>query len=1081
MQNVTPYKEDGTELSDEEIPEEGITFEMDIPEGFDPENQDIEIYHRNKDGVWEKMQVVSIDVEANKVVVRKVRSFSPFALVVKRLDEQIAFVARPASEKKEDEETSFSLSDSETFGAGTGPFTVTFKPNGGTFESTFKSADWKLKADGTTKNLPGRNHITREGHTLMGWDTNQNKIGQPKYAPGEAYTFYDDEILYAIWDVRITYDPNGGTFDGTPMQSTPVDGDNVKLSKNIYKKNKYEFIGWNTNPNAYEAMYADEQNITAPKQDITLYAQWAKSPLKISFEANAEGVTGTMPTYNVTWGNSQKLAPNAFIHGEKTFVNWNTKDDGTGDSYEDEATIPAETFKEDTILYAQWSKTIFKVTFNINTGDNGSMPEQTIDTASETSLTLNENKFTKTDYTFNGWNTQADGSGVSYTDKQSIPATDFDKNLVLYAQWRKNEVTVKFDPNTGDGGETMEDQTIDTTSETSLTLNENKFTKTGYTFDSWNTAGNGSGTTYADKASIPASELTKDITLYAQWATAILFDGNGATSGSMPPQEFAIDPPEDITLNANKFVKTNYEFKSWNTLKEPSKENPGTSYPDKGTYSTAAGGVTLYAQWEQSAYAVSYDPNGGGGTMEDDNVPIGQSVKLKDSDFTPKPGQIFAGWNTKEDGSGDPYEVGESYQPTKDITMYAQWADIVKVNYHPDVDDSTYKTVEIPANTDTKVKLPTDEELNFPTPSGKTFAYWLDKSTGKQYKKNDVLNLTSDIDLYAVYADSVTLTYNANGGTVTVNVRNSSTGTVSKQKKETYTDTNVPKNLDYTLATKEQLALTRKGYDFKGWGQSEADKSPDYTDGGTYVFNNDTEIFAIWEKHTFDGSVKVVGDVSGDTYAAYVGETLTAVAYDDFWKEFNYKWVRDDGKVLLDSENPPEGTPEGYDYSQYLVQEDDFGHNIYCVVTAVGDDSGTEKRSNVKTVEVQQDEVKRIVNNGQTEIDYVYGLTKDMKYTINSTDVSKAVTVSLDAYGRFPVTRAGTYRFYKDGVLQATVYVENWWTIGYATEGSGTVRLLLDNTQLTSATRFNTELSPYIEYYPISSIIPRCPATPAGS
>ena len=97
VQNVTPYKEDGTELSDEEIPEEGIDFEMDIPEGFDPENQDIEIYHRNKDGVWEKMQIVDIDLENNKIIVRKVRSFSPFALTVKRLDDQIAIVAKTAA------------------------------------------------------------------------------------------------------------------------------------------------------------------------------------------------------------------------------------------------------------------------------------------------------------------------------------------------------------------------------------------------------------------------------------------------------------------------------------------------------------------------------------------------------------------------------------------------------------------------------------------------------------------------------------------------------------------------------------------------------------------------------------------------------------------------------------------------------------------------------------------------------------------------------------------------------------------------------------------------------------------------
>ena len=53
-------------------------------------------------------------------------------------------------------------------------------------------------------------------------------------------------------------------------------------------------------------------------------------------------------------------------------------------------------------------------------------------------LTLNANTFTRTGYTFIGWNTEADGSGTSYTDEQQFTPWDITSDLTLYAQWKKN-------------------------------------------------------------------------------------------------------------------------------------------------------------------------------------------------------------------------------------------------------------------------------------------------------------------------------------------------------------------------------------------------------------------------------------------------------------------------------------------------------------------------------------------------------------------------------------------------------------------------------------------------------------------
>ncbi len=77
------------------------------------------------------------------------------------------------------------------------------------------------------------------------------------------------------------------------------------------------------------------------------------------------------------------------------------------------------------------------------------------------------------------------------------------------------ELTVTFDAN---GSEeypvegTMEPQTVLEKIDTEL--NENAFTREGYKFKGWNTEADGSGTPYADKATV---KLTEDTTLYAQW------------------------------------------------------------------------------------------------------------------------------------------------------------------------------------------------------------------------------------------------------------------------------------------------------------------------------------------------------------------------------------------------------------------------------------------------------------------------------------------------------------------------------------------------------------------------------------
>lgn len=75
-------------------------------------------------------------------------------------------------------------------------------------------------------------------------------------------------------------------------------------------------------------------------------------------------------------------------------------------------------------------------------------------------------------------------------------------------------------------------------------------------------------------------------------------------------------------------------------------------------------------------YSVTYDANGGTGTMTDASSPYasGATVTVKSNSFTAPAGKVFNGWNTKANGSGTPYAAGATFSISAPTKLYAQWA-----------------------------------------------------------------------------------------------------------------------------------------------------------------------------------------------------------------------------------------------------------------------------------------------------------------------------------------------------------------------------------------------------------------------
>ena len=330
-------------------------------------------------------------------------------------------------------------------------------------------------------------------------------------------------------------------------------------------------------------------------------------------------------------------------------------------------------------------------------------------TANEGSeITLTENTFTKTGYTFTEWTTKTDGSGDKYADEDKIKLT---ANTTLYAQWTANNYTVTFDAN---GGSDNAPENISATYDKEFELPKNTFTKIGYNFAGWNTKTDGSGTNYAANAKVKnlTAENGATVTLYAQWVERgthnIAYELNGGIHCGTQKEQFK--ETDEVTLGTAE--KTGYTFGGWYEAEDFS----GTAVTSwKAGEKTED--VTLYAKWNANTYTVKFDANGGTGTMESQTFTYGTPQALNGNKFI-RTGYEFAGWATSADGEvayndKQDYSIG-----TEDVTLYAQWT-VTKYNINYKLDGGT--------NAAGNPKIYTIEDsitLEAPTKDGFKFLGW---------------------------------------------------------------------------------------------------------------------------------------------------------------------------------------------------------------------------------------------------------------------------------------------------------------------------------------------------------------------
>ena len=708
-------------------------------------------------------------------------------------------------------------------------------------------------------------------------------------------------------DITVSYNANGGT--GTMSSHTAVYGQSFAVKNCTFTRSGYKFVGWTSNSNGTADGYGWSSADGTPwsgtwtwvdgtygisNNQLTLYAMWeavASPDVEYTITYNANGGTGAPAnqtktkdknitlstvqptranvngtsytvTYNYNSGTGSPASATATSYTQYTFKNWNTTSNGSGTPYNSGATYSANA---DITLYAQWNSTTVRGVVVLPTP-------------------------TRNGYTFGGWYsdssliTKVGDAGAIYTPTRAV---------TLYAKWTENPATsftVAYNANGGTGAPNPQTKTkgvaltLSTTKPTrsnsttsyTVTYNHNytgssnatatATTTTSYTFNNWNTAANGGGTSYSSGGRYTTDA---DVTLYAQWTET-------KSGGS-------------VTLRTP--TRSGYTFGGWY-----SNSSCTIKVGDAGASYTPTGNITLYAKWTQTpmSYTVSYDANGGTGAPQNQTKTHGTALTLSSTKptrnnsttsytvtynhnytgssnttatATTTTSYTFNNWNTSANGNGTSYASGARYTTNADLKLYAQW-----------------NTSSSGGN----VTLP------LPTRNGYTFGGWYGNSglTTKVGNAEDSYTPTENVTLYAKWIKSYTITYNANGGNSNsvpasqakdenINITLSST----KPTRNNSTSNGYTITYNYNGGSGTPSSITGQrttSYTFKNWNTSSNGSGTSYNSGATYSANANATLYAQWNSTTVNVPVELPTPArSGYTFDGwYSNSTLTTKAGD---------------------------------------------------------------------------------------------------------------------------------------------------------------------------------------------------------
>lgn len=637
----------------------------------------------------------------------------------------------------------------------------------------------------------------KDGFTFEGWNTKGGTLPE---------TFLEDGTYTAVYEEI----PAGQTTYTVKHLKQNVDGEGYTEEESDREIKNGE-VGSLTLASAktYEGFtsVAFEQAVIADGGATTVEIKYNRIPVSLTVNLNGGLIEFAIPDGKLTCLYGGTVYVETPIKFDAEFEGW-YKDAAFTNTFNVDAPLI-----KDADIYARYKYT---VTFESN---GGALLDSVVVKDGES---FSAPVPVKTDASFAGWYSDAEFTAPFAADTVT-------KNTVLYARWG---YTVTFNANTPSDGTvsgTMEVQNI--AAGVSQHLNEAAFICEGYIFNGWNTAEDGSGTTYADKESISVSE---NIVLYAQWIKAqagffpVTFNMNGGNAIDVQQVEdggCATEPSNPTKANAS--------FEGWYA---------DAAFTSPFSFATPITQVTtIYARWQ---YTVTFNTNGG---SEVSAAIVKDGETLSEPSAPSKTGTAFDAWYLSVSAAE---AVTFPMTVNADTTLYARYNCTLTFNTNG---GSSIDPVTVTEGG--SVTLPAAEK------AGVTFAGWyVDSGFTTPFTASTIAVNTT---VYARY--KCTITFDANGGS----------GTMTAQ--EFYTDS--------TGGTLSTCAFTRDGYTFLGWGTSNAsDADVTWNDGAAVSFTANTTLYAVWAfKFTF-----VTVDNSDLTVDVLKGEVIRLTAKSGYT---DYKWT----------------------------------------------------------------------------------------------------------------------------------------------------------------------------------------------
>ncbi|MGN1187569.1 MAG: InlB B-repeat-containing protein, partial [Lachnospiraceae bacterium] len=635
-------------------------------------------------------------------------------------------------------------------------------------------------------------------------------------------------VYFAIDQMKVIYDGNGAT--GGSTSGVNIDyGLNLTVASNGFSKTNFHFLNWNTKSDGSGTSYSPGATIrmspSSHGQEYRLYAIWERDTYTQTinyyrYEYN-NGTWSWVKDKTVTYTAGAGLTFNAASKaGAETISGY----------YYDHIDTGSWTVTGAATANAYFMPNTYRVSYNGNGATGGSMADTTGCTYSVPFI-LRGNGFSKTYYTFNGWNTRADGTGTSYSDSaQAVNLTTVkDGTAVLYAQWKDTTApTVSVSAENTGGNWVLYTNVTITASDNGDGLSPANTYR--YCLCQNSTAPEGAWNTYTNKAAFSiGAGLTGTYYLYVAPVTdkagnissntyhkygPYLFDNSAPADSiqsvygwyeSATEVDFGIHDDHsgirsivirdfhDIPVaNITSSGKYTFDEDGENFYSIVITDNLGNTTTKafmvklskheevipKNAVWKGLDNLRVYAKWSPITYNIVFDGNGAtsGSTAAMRDLVYDTDYELSANGFL-RENYSFEDWNTRADGTGLRYADGQTVSNLSDtqgdtVTLYAQWSDISA----PKLDVNPSSCSDIVRNLD--VTITVDEKG-----SG------LDSSNSYEYG----LSASPDVppDTWNSYMDG---TAPEEGFSVTVNIGSGLDGTYYlwvKQIKDSYGNTSV--------------------------------------------------------------------------------------------------------------------------------------------------------------------------------------------------------------------------------------------------------------------------------------------------